>query len=126
MVNKIDFKKLVMFALEPNIVIKKIKEFCYHNFDILPINIAGHNVHFDISFIFKLLGNDFTKLFTHRAIDTASILKYLYLSGKIPEDISSSEKAFKYFNIIVENRHSALGDAKATALLFDKLVKLIK
>lgn len=125
-INQIDFKDFIIKAIEPSQAIKKIHDFCYRNFgDDIPVTLGGHNVNFDIGFLKKLMGKDFQKLFSHRSIDTSAILKYLYLSGKIFEDCSGSDKAFSYFNIIVQNRHSALEDARATTLLFNKLIKLI-
>lgn len=57
-------------------------------------------------------------------IDTSSILQFLYFSGKLQRNISSSDAAFEYFNIYVKKRHSALDDCKATVQLFNKLISL--
>ena len=92
------------------------------------VTLAGHNVQFDIGFLkelYSLEGVSFSKSFSHRAIDTYSILRYLFYTGKITDDISSSAKAFSYFKIKVSNRHSALGDVLATVELFEKLMKVI-
>lgn len=126
-INKMNFKEFINKAIEPSLAIKQIHKFCSRNFeDNIPITLGGHNVNFDIGFLKKLLEKDYQKLFSHRSIDTSAILKYLYLSGKISKDCSGSDKAFSYFDIKVKNRHSALEDARATALLFNDLVKLIK
>jgi DNA polymerase-3 subunit epsilon len=86
-------------------------------------------VHFDADFLrsfFTANNQDFSKYFSHRIIDTSSILHYLYLSGQIKQKAISSDEAFDLFDIKVEGRHTALGDAIATAKLFTKLLNLIK
>ena len=93
------------------------------------ITLAGHNVHFDVAFLkpfFAANNKDFSQYFSHRVIDTSSILYYLYLSGRMKQKATSSDKAFELFDIHVEGRHTALGDAVATAELFNKLLVLIK
>jgi DNA polymerase-3 subunit epsilon len=124
-IHKIDFNEFIDKAVEHSIVVEKVSNFCHKNFSCnSPITLGGHNVNFDIGFLKKLLGLEYSKLFSHRSIDTSAILKFLYISGKISEDCSGSDKAFSYFNIKVQNRHSALEDAKATALLFNNLINL--
>ena len=66
----------------------------------------------------------FGKVFSHRILDTYSILRYLYDSGRIDDKIESSAKAFSFFGINVEGRHTALGDAKATMQLYEKMLKM--
>ena len=85
------------------------------------IIIAGHNIGFDKAFL-QAQGFPFTRYFSHRMIDTSGIIKYLYISGKIPQDVSSSNKAFDFFKVVNEQAHDALSDAKATAQLFNKLL----
>jgi DNA polymerase-3 subunit epsilon len=90
------------------------------------ITLAGHNVHFDADFLkrfFSANDKDFSEFFSHRMIDTSSILHYLYLSGSIKHRAISSDEAFRLFNINVEGRHTAIGDAIATAKLFTKLLE---
>jgi len=93
------------------------------------ITISGHNVHFDVNFLkilFSQNKRDFNKYFSHRIIDTSSILYYLYLDGHMEKRAISSDEAFDFFEINVEGRHTALGDAVATAELFNKMLLLTK
>lgn len=93
------------------------------------ITLAGHNINFDVNFLKNFMlrnKRSFNMYFSHRYIDTSSILYYLYLAGKIPTKSISSDEAFRLFSIKIEKRHSALGDAKGTAELFSKLIKLFK
>lgn len=95
------------------------------------IKFVGHNVSFDIAFLKHFLTkrggmsiSEYFKRFSHRHIDTSSIMTYLYLNGKIEIEIDGSDNAFKYFGIEVEGRHTAEGDNIATTKLFEKLIEI--
>lgn len=95
------------------------------------IKFVGHNVSFDIAFLKYFLIkrggmsiSEYFKRFSHRHIDTSSIMTYLYLNGKIEIEIDGSDNAFKYFGIEVEGRHTAEGDNIATTKLFEKLIEI--
>lgn len=94
------------------------------------VAIAGHNVGFDLGFLKRLCriaGSDFPSVFSHRLLDTASVLRFLSLTGLLPAKTVASNGAFEYFgiNIQAEKRHSALEDARATAQLLTRLVELV-
>jgi len=128
-VNKINIETHRKKALPSQQVITELIAFLRKHFDFNEsITLAGHNVNFDVNFLkFFLERNNqkFSNYFSHRIIDTSSILYYLYLSGKLKHRALSSSDAFSYFRIPVENRHSALGDAVATAKLFTRLIQLM-
>jgi DNA polymerase-3 subunit epsilon len=112
-------------ALENLPAIEQIIDFVEKHFSGQKATIAGHNVHFDVGFLKRLFeeeGIQYNQYFSHRLIDTASILNYLYFSGVLPDQLSSSDAAFKYFSISPVGRHTSLGDAVATAQLFNKLI----
>lgn len=93
--------------------------------------LAGHNVGFDIGFLkrlFRTAGTDFEAMFSHRSLDTASVLRFLWLAGMLPEDAAASTEAFRYLKIKIPqaDRHTALGDARATAELLTRLVELTR
>lgn len=93
------------------------------------VRLAGHNTQFDVAFLkkmFKDAGEDFESIFGHRFVDTYSILKFLQDIDYVEKDISSSDKAFEYFEIEVNGRHTALGDALATAMLYQKMISFVK
>lgn len=127
-INKIDLEKHKRSAISSYKAIDEILSFINHHFPgQKKITLAGHNVHFDVSFLkafFSKNNEDFSKYFSHRIIDTSSILHYLYLSGQIGKKAVSSDDAFNLFDIKVEGRHTALGDAVATAKLFNKLLQI--
>lgn len=113
-------------AFDPGCIVEKlivIKEQYFREYPSIPL--AGHNVAFDIQFLkmmFSSCGRSFEKLFSHRSVDTYSIIKFLSDCEFLPDEINSSAKAFKYFSIPVNGRHTALGDARATMKLYSKLI----
>lgn len=129
-INKIDIEKHKQSAISPTQAIEKILLFIRKHFQQHgKITLAGHNVHFDANFLrsfFSRNNINFDEFFSHRIIDTSSILYYLYLSGHIKQKAISSDEAFELFRIKVEGRHTAIGDAMATAKLFTRLLSLIK
>jgi len=128
-INQIDIDKHIKQSVSPKESVSEIYEFINLYFDNTEkIILGGHNVNFDkefLKFFFKKQGEDFNFRFSHRSIDTASILYFLYFSGIIKEKAISSDDAFNLFSIEIEKRHSALSDAKATAKLFTVLLGLV-
>lgn len=128
-INKFEKAEHEKKAVHPKIAIEKMLCFCRHHFDDnLLIPLAGHNTQFDVNFLkvfLKKNGRSFNRIFSHRIMDTYSLLRSLYYSGKISDDISSSAQAFNYFGIKVNNRHSAKGDAIATAQLYNHLLSVL-
>ena len=127
-INKIDLEVHKQTALSSSDALAEIFSFINKHFPSQQsITLAGHNVHFDINFLSAFLSRNnkaFSDYFSHRIIDTSSILYFLYLAGKINKRAVSSDAAFDLFEIEVEGRHTALGDAIATAKLFNKLLQL--
>ncbi len=125
-INKIDLDVHKRMALSSSEAQAEVISFIGRHFPQHgKITLAGHNVHFDVSFLkvsFAANNKDFNSYFSHRIIDTSSILYYLFLAGQIKRKAISSDDAFDLFDIKVEGRHTALGDAIATAKLFNKLL----
>ena len=92
--------------------------------------IGGHNVHFDVGFLkrlYSLAGSEvgFHNVFSHRLVDTASILWFMYINGVLNKPITSLGDALDHFGIINPHQHNALEDAKSTAKLFHELVQTL-
>ena len=93
------------------------------------IPLAGHNVQFDFSFLremYSVAGLSYENIFAHRMVDMFSLLQFLIHLNLIPAVVNNSTKAFEFFNITVNGRHTALGDAVATAELYGKLLSFTK
>jgi DNA polymerase-3 subunit epsilon len=95
------------------------------------ITLGGHNINFDVNFLKKFLLNNnikFHKIFDYRFVDTAGLLKTLYLGGKIDKPIKSLDEAISYFNIEMNDndRHQADEDINVTIKVFNKILNLIQ
>ena len=129
-INKINLEWLKENGKDPFNAIVELEWFLAQFFDCSKesaISLAGHNIQFDVGFMKRLyrLTNGqkkYEQTFSHRVVDTASVLRFLKLAG-ISSAGSSSNKAFEYYKIVVaeEKRNTALGDAVATAELLRKM-----
>jgi DNA polymerase III epsilon subunit-like protein len=95
------------------------------------ITLVGHNIGFDVGFLkrlCRLAGIHFEDMFSHRMLDTAGLLRFLTLTETLPLSGAGLTEALEYFQICVATdlRHTALGDARATAQLLTKLVNLVQ
>lgn len=129
-INKIDLNSHVVQAIAPDQAVQEILRFIeWPGNQKEKITLAGHNVGFDIKFTRQLFESQeytFDDYFSHRSVDTSSILHYLYFAGKLENKIVGSTDAFEHFEIEVKGRHTALGDALATAELFTRMINYLK
>ncbi len=130
-VNKIQLEEHNRQALPPKAAVREVIAFLEENFDYKPVIVGGHNVGFDLAFLRVLFakgGLNLEDYLSHRVIDTSSILQYLgLLQGYDREQLqraASSDEAFRHYRIPLSKRlrHTALGDARATAQLFSHLI----
>ena len=128
-INKFNREEHNKLAQEPAVVIEELLSFLQNYFSKeVYVLIIGHNVQFDVSFLkefFKKNKRSFNQYFSHRTIDTYSVYKTMVIAGRIKENLNSSADVFKYYNIKIENRHSAIDDCLATVELYEKLLKII-
>ena len=101
------------------------KEVMKHLYDILNTNDAifvAHNVNFDLKFV--------QETFTREGFHFPSIPKlctYKLAKNLLPAEQKKNVGALaNYFNIQMKNRHRALGDAKATALILIELLEILE
>ena len=92
-----------------------------------PFLIAGHNISFDLAFIrrlYRVAQRPLPSAFSHRSIDTHTLLWALAAVGRLPKEACSSDGAFRHFDVAPpqELRHTALGDAVATRALLERLL----
>ena len=130
-VNRINLKEHAAIGLAPKRAVANLENFFLQYFPQGKVPLAGHNIGFDIGFLqrlYRLAALDFEERFSHRSIDTSSIMNFLKLAGKLPIPSSSLESGLKYFQIEVKDsdRHTALADARATAKLLTALIELVR
>jgi len=128
-INGIDLEEHKKKALPPAEALKRFDDFINQHFPPdEKIVLGGHNITFDVNFLNAFLAANnynYHQRFSHRFVDTATILFYLYLTGKLKKKLTASQDAFDFFGISVDGRHTALGDAIATARLFSSLVGIL-
>lgn len=126
-INRIDLSVVKTLGLTPKEVVRDLVEFIRVHFTELPVVLGGHNVQFDVGFLkrlFRLAEVDFAKVFSHRVLDTAGIAQFLKIALELPLRTASSTEVFRAFDVSIaeDERHTALGDARATATLLSKMV----
>ena len=134
-INRIDLIEHAHKAMAPAEALARLLSFVADHFrsDLAAgeqLVLAGHNVGFDIGFLrrlCRLAGVPFPAIISHRSLDTASVLRFLSLAGIVPPSAVASTEAFAYLGVRVPEklRHTALGDARATAELLTRLVGLV-
>jgi DNA polymerase-3 subunit epsilon len=124
-VNKIDLATHDIQAVYPDVAWYIITKWLATRFTELPVTVVGHNVGFDMSFMMQLAPKSvLDTVLSYRTVDTSAILKYLYISGVLDQDIRGITAALEHFGISWEDQHNALSDATVTAQLFNRLVSL--
>lgn len=114
-----------------------IVNFIISNFQNQKVTLAGHNVNFDISFLKvfweeclkehpHLYNYTFNKIFDYHTIDTMHIANFLKDCNILKVKNVKLETLCNELNITNQDAHTALSDAIATALVYDKMVKMIK
>ncbi len=132
-VNRIDLVEHARKAVPPLEAQQLLHAFWHDNFDGKPAVMVAHNADHDAGFMRRLmrLANPddrraYDTYFSHRKLDTAGVLRFLHLTGKLPEHAISSDGWIKHFGIEIpgHERHTGLGDARGTAQLLTKLIDL--
>jgi DNA polymerase III subunit epsilon len=134
-INRIDLVEHAQQAVAPAETLSRLLAFVADHFRAElaageQVVLAGHNVGFDVSFLrrlCRLAGSAYPAIFSHRTLDTASILRFLSLAGIVPPAAVASTEAFAFLGVRIPERlrHTALGDARATAELLTHLIGLV-
>ncbi len=129
-INGIDLDEVRQKGIPAGLVTHGINRVVEHAFgDEKPV-LVGHNVAFDVTFLKRLYQHGAGEVypFSHRTIDTSSILRYLGLAGVIDGSSGSSTTLFEATGSAPPDadRHTARGDALATAKAFLALLELVR
>jgi DNA polymerase III epsilon subunit-like protein len=134
-INGIDLADIRARGVTPGMAVDSINAFCKEYFAKCDqgerVVVVGHNVGFDVSFLrrlYALARADYDAVFSHRTLDTASIVRFLNLAGVLGLQEAGSTAVFQHFGISPDpgSRHSAIGDARATMLLLNHLISLVR
>jgi DNA polymerase III epsilon subunit-like protein len=117
---------MVKRVIHYDYVASRIVEFINRTSTETKVVVGGHNTSFDTGFIKKAFENsdyDYGKFFSYREVDTAAVIKYLKHVGYVTKDVKSLDDALEYFGMEIPSRerHTGIGDAKATANLYSLL-----
>lgn len=129
--HQVDLREVAAKGRPPAEVAQALLDFARPHFGAEKIVLAGHNIGFDAGFLrrlFGMAGLDYESSFSHRLIDTSTVLGILGLAGRISIRSRGLSEAIEYFKLPVDpaRRHTALEDARVTALLLTKLVQLVR
>lgn len=96
-----------------------------------PICLAGHNVEFDKRFLkrlYHLANENYGDDFGGKPLDTVTIFQFFIASGLIRPGKANGDRMFASLGIPVaeSQRHTALGDAWATALCLSRMAQCVQ
>ena len=131
--NKIDLDWLKRTGIDVVAAVARLEAFLDEHFPVdqyKTVIVGGHNVWFDVNFLnrlYRLAGRRDKARFKHRRVDSAAILQFLFMAGRLPIEATDSNGAFAHFGIEFEagERHTALKDARGTGQLLLKLAEMV-
>jgi len=123
-INKIDLCDETIEWKSPKTV---VEELC----NIIPANsiLGGKNPAFDNGFLkrlFRLGGQTKHYPFSYRMLDVSSVAKAAADAGKIKPKSFGLKNLCDYFDIKMENYHTALADVLITIQVYEKLLEVLK
>jgi DNA polymerase-3 subunit epsilon len=129
-VNRLDPAVVARDGLTPAVACDRIDEYLLQVHPQGRPMVCGHNVAFDLAFmrrLYTMAGRSVPACFSHRTLDTHTLMWALIAVGKLPASVKGSDAAFAHFDIAPpdELRHTALGDAVATRSLLARLLALV-
>ena len=125
-VHKIDMKMHEKMGVPPTTACNQINSFIINN-NIQEVPIIGHNIGFDKGFLNALFDQgDSLATFHHQSEDTMQIWRSLQKQELVPTNINAKLGTIAgFFDIDHTKAHDALEDAKITAQVYHKMLKLI-
>lgn len=127
-VNRIDLVRHHAKACEPAHAASLMAAFIGRHFSgEEEIQLAGHNVAFDIAFLGRFLRQHAPTIyarFSHRMMDTMVLATALQHAGVLPRHNMGLSSLLAHYGIQLPDalRHTALGDASATERLYHRMI----
>lgn len=132
-VNGINLSKLQSEGLTPKESVEAIRYALDHHYGPSrePIMLCGHNIGFDVGFVerlYKLAGQRFSQDFSRKTLDTVTIFQFFMATGLVRPGKANGDRMFQCLGIPIpeDHRHTALGDAWATALSLSRMAQSVK
>lgn len=132
-INRVDLQKVEEEGLSPKEAVEAIRYALDHHYGPSreKVMLCGHNVDFDKQFIRRLYreaGEVFQDDFSNKTLDTVAIFQFFMAAGLVPPGKASGDRMFASMGIPVPDahRHTALGDAWATALSLSRMAQSVK
>lgn len=126
-INKLDLLNIHETGCWAEEAVSRIDEFMIKHKGDKQAVLIGHNINFDISFLKKLYAQaykNYSANISHRSLDTASIIRFLTMSDAWDgKELNSLDDVVNYFEIQIEDRHTALGDAIVTGRVLHKMIE---
>lgn len=121
-VNGIELEAHHAGALPPEEVVRQVRDYAAGAGRVL---LGGHNFGFDLGFLRPLLP-DLFRLFRRGPLDTKVIAQFLIHAGLLPRRASTTLHGLAGHLGIEFAAHDALEDARATALVYQRMLELAR
>ena len=132
-INKVDLRLVESEGLTPKEAVEAIQFALDQHYGPSrePICMCGHNIGFDVGFVqrlYKMAGAKYSRDFTRATLDTVTIFRFFMAAGLISPGKANGDRMFQQLGIPIpeEHRHTALGDAWATALSLSRMAQSLK
>ncbi|MFA5506446.1 MAG: 3'-5' exonuclease [Vulcanimicrobiota bacterium] len=132
-VNRVSLATVEEEGLSPKEAVEAIRYALDHHYGPSreKVMLCGHNIEFDKQFVRRLYreaGEDFQADFSNKTLDTVAIFQFFMAAGLVPPGKATGDRMFASMGIPVPDahRHTALGDAWATALSLSRMAQSVK
>lgn len=132
-VNRVSRHQLETEGLEPKEAVEAIRYALDHHYGPSrePVMLCGHNIDFDLGFLerlYRLAQESIRKDFSRKSLDTVTLFQFFMAAGLIPPGNASGDRMFAALGVPIPDahRHTALGDAWATALSLSRMAQSVK
>lgn len=129
-VNRVDLSKVESEGLTPKEAVDAIRYALDHHYGPSrePVMLCGHNIGFDVGFVerlYRMANAKYRDDFSKKTLDTIAIFQFFMAAGLIPPGKANGDRMFSSLGIPIpdEHRHTALGDAWATALSLSRMAQ---
>lgn len=131
--NRVDLRKVDEEGLSPKEAVEAIRYALDQHYGPSreKVMLCGHNIEFDKGFIrrlYRMAGATFKDDFSNRTLDTIAIFQFFMAAGLVPPGKATGDRMFASMGIPIPDahRHTALGDAWATALSLSRMAQSVK